>query len=526
MNKFNKKTKEVICFLLVIFCLTGCGVSNNKKQTSELNVLPPGKEVTPTTQAVNYDASLIGVVKKIDTSQKRITIFDIETKFDQDFSYTGGTDVKDRYGTIVAMSQIAVGEIVDINYKSKKSEIVKLHVSNAAWEYKGVNSLSINKSDKIMQIADRKYKYAETLLIVDDNELISLMEVNKKDELMVKGIGSDIYSITVTKGHGYIRLKNYNDFIGGYVQIGYDTMLPVTENMLIVVREGSYNLVMMKGDLRGDKAVRIEPNKEITIDMSEFQMPAEQKGDVNFVITPAGATLTINDVNVNYEEPIEFNYGDYNVKVSLRGYKDFTGILTVGKPYQNIEIALVPEEDKDSSTSVNITIEGEDEDDSGSYTPPPSSNTTDNDTTNNNTNNNSNDNADDDSESDTNSTNQNGSSGGRDTDAGEDIGAEGDTNVDNDTSIVDTSGSSDSNTSTAKQVDQNHTLNIQAPVGAEVYIDGTYIGTAPAQCKKYLGEITVTLCKDGFVNQSYSVEIIDNDEDTYYTFPELTPSNG
>lgn len=523
MYILKKRTKEIICFLLVIVCLTGCGVSNEKKQVSEINALPPGKDVTPATKEVSYDASLTGVVKKVDTRQKLITIFDVETKFDRDYSYTGGTDVKNRYGTIVAMSQIPVGEIVDIDYKSEKNEIVKLYVSSSAWEYKGVNSLSINKSDKIMQIADRKYKYSESLLIVNDNQLISLMEVNKKDELMVKGIGSHIYSVTVTKGHGYIRLKNYKDFIGGYVQIGYDTMLPVTENMLIVVREGSYNLVMMKGDLKGDKAVLVEPNQEITVDMSEFQMPAERKGEVNFVISPAGATLTINDVIVSYEEPIEFNYGDYNIKVSLRGYKDFTGILTVGRPYQNIEIALMAEEDKKSSTSVNITIEGEDEDDSGSYTPPSS----DRNNSNNNSNNtNSNTNKDTNSSSESDSTNEGSSSGGHDTDAGEDIGEEGDTNTDSGTNLVDTSGSSDSSTTTTKKEDPNHTLTIQAPVGAEVYIDGTYIGTAPVECKKYIGEITVTLCKDGYVNQSYSVEIIDNDEDTYYTFPDLTPSNG
>lgn len=525
MKKKSEKTKEYrykqIILLFIVFILVGTtGCQQETTSYSETIIVPQSKSKSAEEEKA-YDAELTGVVKNIDTLTNTITVLDTATKFDMTLSYTGACDVVNRYNTIISMSQIKLGEIVDIGYISEEKKAVKVHVSTNAWEYKGVDKLKINKSDKIMTIADNKYKYSETLFLSSGNDTITLLDINNKDELTVKGIGGTIYSIQVTKGHGYVRIENYDDFIGGYLELGYDVITQVTDNMLFVLREGTYDLVMENGELRGDKRITVKKDKEITVDMGEFRMPPERIGGVEFAITPEGADLYINETKTDYSKPIELNYGEHNIRVSLNGYQDFTGILTVGNAFQPLEIALVPEQ-PDPTKAPAITIEGDDDVVSGTEIiddeeeeAEEGENTTGNNTENDKTQDNTTQG----------STNQGGTN--QDSQSSE-TGTNNNTdNNTNGTNLTDTSGENQSDLlSTKVTLDEEHTMTIQAPTGVEVYINGTYKGTTPVTMTKMIGNLTVTFCREGYVNQSHSVEVLDDEQDVYYSFPSLSKSNG
>lgn len=536
MKKKNQKTKEYIwkhiILLFITFSLIGVTGCQQEPTSHSKTVIVPQSKSNAIEEEKSYDSELTGVVKSIDTLTNTITVLDTATKFDITLSYTGACDVVNRYNTIIAMSQIKLGEIVDIGYISEEKKAVKVHVSKNAWEYKGVDNLRINKSDKIMTIADNKYKYSETLFLSSGNDIITLLDINSKDEVTVKGIGGTIYSIQVTKGHGYIRIENYDDFIGGYLELGYDVITQVTDNMLFVMREGTYNLVMENGELRGDKRITVKKDKEITVDMGEFRIPPERIGGVEFAITPEGADLYINETKTDYSKPIELNYGEHNIRVSLNGYQDFTGILTVGNAFQPLEIALVPEQ-ADPTKAPAITIEGDDDVVSG--TEPDitedeeeeEENTTGNNTENNTTQNNTTQN--NTTKDNTNQENQNSETGtNNNTNKNTNKNTSNNTNNNTDgTNLTDTSDEKQSQTLPTKvTLDEEHTMTIQAPIGVEVYINGTYKGTTPVTMTKMIGNLTVTFCREGYVNQSHSVEVLDDEQDVYYSFPSLSKSNG
>ncbi|MBO6108373.1 MAG: PEGA domain-containing protein, partial [Eubacterium sp.] len=73
--------------------------------------------------------------------------------------------------------------------------------------------------------------------------------------------------------------------------------------------------------------------------------------------------------------------------------------------------------------------------------------------------------------------------------------------------------------------DVDHKITVSAPDGASVYINGTYKGVAPCSFVKCLGQITVTLQREGYETKSYSMEIIDDSEDTTLSFPDLNTSD-
>lgn len=62
---------------------------------------------------------------------------------------------------------------------------------------------------------------------------------------------------------------------------------------------------------------------------------------------------------------------------------------------------------------------------------------------------------------------------------------------------------------------------IEAPVGANVYIDGVYVGVAPTGCLKKTGTHIVTLSAEGYETRSYTIEVEDDDNDLTLSFSDL-----
>ncbi|MBO4395735.1 MAG: PEGA domain-containing protein [Eubacterium sp.] len=105
--------------------------------------------------------------------------------------------------------------------------------------------------------------------------------------------------------------------------------------------------------------------------------------------------------------------------------------------------------------------------------------------------------------------------------------SDSDTESDSDTSTPDPARSEvmddDGTTQTPSSVDYDvdHKITVSAPDGASVYINGSFKGVAPCEFTKCLGEVTITLQKEGYETKSYSMDIIDDSEDTTISFPDL-----
>lgn len=74
---------------------------------------------------------------------------------------------------------------------------------------------------------------------------------------------------------------------------------------------------------------------------------------------------------------------------------------------------------------------------------------------------------------------------------------------------------------TINAADGEYKVYIDAPVGAELYVDGTYIGILPATFKKTRGKHTISLRRSGYVTRSYSLDIDASPKDVHYTFSQL-----
>ena len=65
-------------------------------------------------------------------------------------------------------------------------------------------------------------------------------------------------------------------------------------------------------------------------------------------------------------------------------------------------------------------------------------------------------------------------------------------------------------------------MTIESPVGAEVYVDGNYVGIVPASFSKKSGSHEVTIRKSGYLTRTYTINVDDEDKDISYSFSDLT----
>lgn len=443
--------------LLCIVILNGCkqGLRGNIQNSD-----------TVSEQAIKTGETMVtAVIKSIDLERKVLSMINISNNEQITVTYTGATNIWSKNDAPLAMSQVSAGEIIDAVYAIETKELVTVQKNKESWERKEVKKFTIDKDESSIQVGKSKYQYNNDIFVCDADNTLYLIDVNQQDELTLRGIDTMVYSIEVTKGHGYIRFQGNRQFADGNLEIGDSIFMTVSENMLVAVQEGLQTVTMKKGKLKGSKEVTVIRNQEVTIDMSEFQEEPKTSNQVRFVITPDNAALYINQKKVDYSKAVILNYGDYTIRVKSDGYEDYTGVLTVGDSEEPVCIDLAPAEDSITGTT---TTASPDRTKAPAVTAVPPSPTS--------------------------------TSSSLEDKIQEEI---------------------DNSTSVSNVKDTAHTISINSPKGAEVYVNGIYKGIAPTSFMKEIGKLTIKLSKRGYKTRSYNVEVADDSKDVTYGFSEL-----
>lgn len=326
-----KRGIAVIALLCMVLVLT-VGCNAGKRGQSGGQTTAPESEDT---------RSFTGVITAKDEANRKITVRELNADMESILYYDATAKVTDRYGETISSDKMEIGQIFEVVYRPGDAGLVAATVPEDVWEYTEVGTFSFQSEDSMMRFAGKKYQYSTRTLITSGGQPVELTDLNDHDLLTVRGVGYKIYSIVRTAGHGYIRLANYNDFIGGIAQVGSQIFVPITENMLITAPEGIYRLTLCKGVSVTTKTITVKQGQEVVADFSDYVPATENVGIFTFVVEPEGADLSINGTAVDYSEPVALNYGEYQLTVSMTGYNTYSGILDVEDPSKEIKINLI-----------------------------------------------------------------------------------------------------------------------------------------------------------------------------------------
>lgn len=480
-----KPRKYLLLLLLIpMLFLNGCIIKMYEEyQDSHRKPTTTAPTEETTTEAPRLEGEIFGVIAKVDLGNKVITIRDIETNALLAYFYTGYTDIRDKYGEIMAAGVLQPGDIVEGTYYVDDSILNTLSISSKAWSNLRVHNWAYDGDTNRIRIGTQTYSLYDYCIVVQDGKIIDIRELASIDELVVRGYENTVYSINVLKGHGYISLENEDFFIGGIVTVGNEVGLEITDDMLIMAEEGKHILSVTKSGVGGAVEITVQRGKEIFVDVGPLQGEAVMHGSVYFTITPENAKLIIDGKVQNHEDLVELPFGTYRIAVEAVGYVPYMGDLVVGDTFIRKTISLGLEE-----KSTEVTEPDEDE-----TTIDPEETTS----------------ASEETQSDN-------SGEIADTTTADGEGTEKETTTGNEETLPLEEETTVIHTG-EKDVSK-YKIHIESPVGAEVYFDSEYVGIAPLEFEKQSGLHTIIFKRDGYQMKAYVMEISAEACDEHYSF--------
>lgn len=351
------KRKICLCLLFCCLVLTGCSTMQIQEQTKkelETGFIPA--------RAGMYDSADTAVIKQINRSKETIVFYNLVRERSYTLNYNGATGLYDKYGSSISMEQVKEGDIVDITFLKSKKMLASLRMSETSFCLDDVDRFDINEKKKEITIGENTYRFEDELLIFSKGKQAELMDINQVDTLVVQGIDRTVHSISIDKGHGYLRLKNDEYFWGGWIEVGQKIIRPIEEDMLLVVPEGKYDVVLSTKGITETKTVSIKRDKETELDIGGLKSEDKKKfGTLLIAVRPDSATVYIDGEEADISEPCEVEYGIHQLMAKADGYQTVTQYIKVGQESAGIEIVMEKETANTvSSNSTSSTTSGND----------------------------------------------------------------------------------------------------------------------------------------------------------------------
>lgn len=480
MRKIVGPTIAILVLASVLFLLVAKEYSQTKraslsplnKKTENVEADQNGEDADPVVSGKRLQAEDTCIVVGKNIDEKEITLRNIKGGDDKVLKFDGTTSFLTKNDRPLTAMEIMVGDIVDVVFTTYDSKLSMVQQSKNAWEMKDVTKFEIDEKGRTIKIGDDLYEMSKNSFVVSEDEIGKLLDVTALDTITVKGLGKEVYSIQIDEGHGYIRVKNDSYFVGGWIEVGQNTITILTESMLIPVPEGTYDIKVTNKGYVGRDTVNVKRDKETILDLSKVEIEEVAIGHVMFVLFPDYAQLYIDGIMTDFEERVPLEYGIHSVRVELAGYETVHTNIRVGSEFANIAIELDEEEDESSAS----------EDTSSSST----SNVTPADFLN--------------------SSSTYGSASSTSS-----VISPTDQNQTSSSTII----------SDSSIISDNKRLYVEGPAGVEVYLDGNYIGIAPCNTLKVTGSHTITLSKTGYETKSYTINVGNDGKDLTMSFSEL-----
>ncbi len=335
--------------IMLALLITGCtsqasniGMAKDKAG----NVVDTGFTVST---VGSYDSADTAVVMSVDQQNNSVTLMNMDAGRQYTLYYDGTTYVTDKYNGPMTISQIRAGDVVDVNFLKGKRQIAGIQLSPKAWVYDNVENYDLGGMNKTASIGSTTYSLPEDVVVISEGRRTEVMDIVAQDKLSIRGIDHEIYSISVEKGHGYLRLKNDQALIGGWIEVGNTVIKEISEDMLLVVPEGSYQVFLSNNGASCTKDIIVERDKEVVLDVGDLEVPQDKTGRILLSVTPDTARVKIDNRTVDISNAIELPYGIHQIQLEAEGYDSLMKYIQVGSEYAKISFTLEEKKKNDDS---------------------------------------------------------------------------------------------------------------------------------------------------------------------------------
>ena len=361
MEKFRSKPLSImISICICLGSLVACGQSDGVNA-----VIPQGHSVATTTQEdteedatveteATSDTGGLYMIESFDGEEEFVILKNITSTRQVRYSYNLDTKFLNKYGDAESWSSFTPGKIVEIvETASMDSALASIQLSPRVWVQENITNYDIDLSRDILKIADSNYQLTTQTEVFSHGIASYITDIGADDELRVVGQDKEIYSITVTSGHGYISLLNTSLFEGSLITVGTETVALITENMVFEVPEGTYDVTVANNGYGGTKTVTVERNQTLTLDLNELKGEGPKYCKITFDCKVPDVTIYLDGKTVDVNKQHEVQYGRHSLVVNAEGYDTWSRTLFANSASATIVLDLEDENTSKNNSSNN-----------------------------------------------------------------------------------------------------------------------------------------------------------------------------
>lgn len=347
------------------------------KATEATEQLMP-EDATETEEDV--ETSGLYVIEKIDTKNQIAIFREVSSGRQSQYSYDTATKFLDKYGDTKAITSFLPGDVAEMKVIQSTQILECVQLSDDVWVQEDIVNYSFDENQKAFTIGKTRYSCDPEMDVYSGEMKVGIADIGKSDVLRAIGDDKEILSLSITRGHGYLKLANTKIFEGSFICVGDKIFQEVTKDMEIEVPEGKHLVTVANNGYGGSREVTITRSQATSLNLDELKGEGPKICKITFDVGVEGAVLRIDGKKADYSKPVEVQYGVHTISVEADGYDTITEKLVVNSKKAEIEIAL---------TAASGSDDAEDAD-NNSATSNSAGNSSTNNTSNTNTNNNNN----------------------------------------------------------------------------------------------------------------------------------------
>ncbi|WP_029487946.1 PEGA domain-containing protein [Candidatus Epulonipiscium viviparus] len=267
-----------------------------------------------------------GVVTEIDGNKLIITNVDNHEPIE--LNIVGSSSISDKYNKQIPLSQIVLGEIVDVSYKINSHDIVSLQIHPMAFMHHNIANTQIDTKSQTVSIGTKKYHIDELAIFQNPNQeiLSDLSNLTEFDEILIKGLEDDIYSLNIINGLGYIQVTNLPSE-NGRLEINRQRQIPLNTlpDNTVKVQAGTYNLALYLENylpIIVEDAI-IEYGQTYILDAANIQ-PITYDVAIKIVNNNQPYNLSIDNISYGETRNFQLPRGTYTLDITSAGFYDYS----------------------------------------------------------------------------------------------------------------------------------------------------------------------------------------------------------
>ena len=198
------------------------------------------------------------------------------------------------------------------------------------------------------------YEYDKNTLFIYNGELIKAEDMDKSDVVTLKGVDDKVWTVTVEKYHGYIKLENVDKIDNPVITIDGEEV-EFEENQA-AVSAGAHSLGISGSNIEELTVdIHITAGEGYSVDLASVQ---EKTGVLTLNVNVDDCIIVVDGKQVSKDSPVVLSLGTYPISVSAEGYKTYNGTVEIDEPLVEVDIELEKIEVKTATITVDSTPQG------------------------------------------------------------------------------------------------------------------------------------------------------------------------